>query len=109
MMAAVRPMLSVSGGRLVTMSTPWGRRGWWWTAWSEGGDDWSRYEIPATACPRISPSFLAQERRSLPPTWYAAEYGCAFTDPVDAFFRGEDIAAAIDPSVSPLFGGRDVA
>jgi phage terminase large subunit-like protein len=38
MNAAVRPMLAVSGGRTVAMSTPWGKRGWWWEAWEQGGD-----------------------------------------------------------------------
>ncbi|HSH81232.1 MAG TPA: terminase family protein, partial [Herpetosiphonaceae bacterium] len=33
LMAAVRPMLAVSGGRLVALSTPWGTRGWWYQAW----------------------------------------------------------------------------
>ncbi len=109
MMVAVRPMLSVSGGRLVTMSTPWGKRGWWWQAWDVGGDAWQRFEIPATACPRISPDFLAEERRSLPSMWFASEYECRFVDPVDAFFRSEDIVAAIDPTVRPLFGGSHAA
>src|SRR5215213_6349159 len=43
LMAAVRPMLAVSGGRLVTMSTPWGKRGWWHEEWANGGDGWKRY------------------------------------------------------------------
>ncbi len=30
---AVRPMLAVSGGHLVALSTPWGRRGWFYDAW----------------------------------------------------------------------------
>src|SRR5436190_1727587 len=30
---SVRPMLAVSGGRLVALSTPFGRRGWFWQEW----------------------------------------------------------------------------
>jgi hypothetical protein len=104
LIAAVRPMLAVSGGRLVTMSTPFGKRGWWWQAWSEGGADWTRYEIPATKCPRISPAFLAEERRALPPMWFASEYECQFVEPIDAFFRYRDIEAAASDDVRPLFG-----
>ena len=103
MMAAVRPMLSVSGGRLVTMSTPAGKVGWFWAAWDQGGDDWERVRVPATACPRISPAWLEQERRALPASWFAAEYECEFGDVDDAAFRGEDIAAAFSPEVRPLF------
>lgn len=96
-------MLAVSGGRLVTMSTPWGKRGWWHHAWSDGGDDWERYEVPATACPRIPASFLAQERRALPHLWYASEYECEFVEPDDAVFTYESIQRAFDDGVPPLF------
>jgi len=30
---AVRPMLAVSGGRLICMSTPWGKRGFFYESW----------------------------------------------------------------------------
>lgn len=107
--AAVRPMLAVSGGRLVTMSTPWGKRGWWWEAWEHGGDGWARWEVPATACPRIAPSFLAEERRALPPLVYQSEYDCRFVEREGAVFAHDDIQRALDPTVAPLFGGNDAA
>jgi Terminase large subunit, T4likevirus-type, N-terminal len=103
MEAAVRPMLAVSGGRLVAMSTPWGKRGWWYHAWAEGGEDWQRFEIPATDCPRISPAFLARERRALPQLSYESEYLCQFVEPDDAAFSYESIARAFDSSIIPLF------
>jgi hypothetical protein len=103
LMAAVRPMLAVTGGRLVTMSTPWGRRGWWFHAWEHGGEDWQRFEIPATACPRIPAEFLAAERRALPRLFYRSEYECAFVENEDAAFSYEAIARAFDPTIEPLF------
>src|ERR671921_976219 len=54
---AVRPMLAVSGGSLMMLSTPYGRRGVFYEAWT-GTEDWERYEIPARRCPRISTAFL---------------------------------------------------
>lgn len=62
---AVRPMLAVSGGRLVLMYTPFGKRGHFSEAWQGGGAERQRIEIPATACPRIAPAFLAEERRQM--------------------------------------------
>src|SRR5215204_1806816 len=76
---SVRPMLAVSGGRLVALSTPFGTRGWWYEAW-RGDEPWERYQVPATDCPRISPAFLAEEQRTLGAFWYALEYGCEFID-----------------------------
>jgi hypothetical protein len=75
---AVRPMLAVSGGRLVCLSTPYGKRGFFWEAWAKGGPDWHRIEVPAGQVPRIKPEFLAEERRALGESWFRQEYGCSF-------------------------------
>jgi hypothetical protein len=101
---AVRPMLAVSGGRLVTLSTPFGTRGWWYEAWRSDAP-WRRFEVPAADCPRIPAAFLEEERRALPDWFYQAEYGCRFMDAVDAVFRMADIEAALSADVRPLFGG----
>jgi hypothetical protein len=69
---SVRPMLAVSGGRLIALSTPWGKRGWFFQEWT-GEGDWARFTITAHDCPRISPAFLAEERRSMPAMVYASE------------------------------------
>ena len=68
---ACRPMLAVSGGRLLGMSTPFGTRGWWYEAW-RSREAWERYEVPAEQCPRISPEFLAEEQRTIGEWWYRA-------------------------------------
>jgi hypothetical protein len=91
--AAVRPMLAVSGGQLIALSTPFGRRGWWYEAWEHGGKSWQRVRIPATDCPRISPDFLDEERAALGPWFFDQEYGCEFGDTEAAAFASEDIAA----------------
>ena len=44
---AVRPMLAVSGERLICLSTPYGKRGFFHDAWARDGDDWARIEVPA--------------------------------------------------------------
>src|SRR5262249_16690589 len=54
---AIRPMLAVSGGRIVLLSTPFGKRGFFYKEWSEGGDDWHRVKITARDCPRLSLSW----------------------------------------------------
>ncbi len=99
---AIRPMLAVSKGRLVLMSTPRGKRGHFHEAWREG-DDWHRVEVPATECPRITPEFLEDEWRALGDMWFRQEYMCEFADVVDAVFRMDDIEQAITDEVVPLF------
>ena len=99
---AVRPMLAVSGGRLICLSTPFGKRGFFYDAWVSGGADWKRVEIPAAKVQRISPEFLAEEQRSLGPRWFAQEYCCSFEEVVGAVFADADIQAALDSDLQPM-------
>lgn len=102
---AVRPMLAASGGSLVALSTAFARSGFLYEEWT-GSEPWERVRVTAEMCPRIAPAFLAEERRTLGPRWYAMEYGCEFQDVVAAVFSTDDIRAAVaDASVAPLFGG----
>jgi hypothetical protein len=105
---AVRPMLAVSGGSLVLLSTPWGKRGVFYEEWV-GDGEWDRYEIPATQCPRITPEFLEEERRRLPRRIYLQEYFCAFVETEDQVFSYEDVEAAMTAEVTPLFGAEAAA
>jgi hypothetical protein len=98
---ALRPMLSVSGGQLVALTTPAGKRGWLWEAW-KGAESWHRVKATADRCPRISPEFLAEERRVLGPRWAAQEYDCSFEDLIGALYSGHDIEAMLCPGVEPL-------
>lgn len=100
---SVRPMLAVSGGRLVGLSTPFGKRGWFFDAWTNGAE-WQRVRVTAHDCPRISPSFLADERAALGDWWYRQEYECEFTETVDQLFSYDLVMSAFDEKITPLFG-----
>lgn len=89
--ASVRPMLAVSGGRLVALSTPFGTRGWWYEAWINQEEPWERYRITVEECPRISPEFLAEEQRNVGEWWFRQEYFCEFLDAQSQAFRRDDI------------------
>ena len=103
---AVRPMLAVSGGALIMLTTPYGRRGIFFEEWTNGAG-WERYEVRAEDCPRISPEFLEEERRALPARVYRQEYGCSFEDIEDQVFAYEDVMAAMSEEVAPLIGGGE--
>lgn len=75
---SVRPMLAVSRGRLIALSTPFGRSGWFYDEWI-GTGPWKRIHIPWTQCPRITPEFIAEETRALGQAWVDQEYNCLFT------------------------------
>jgi hypothetical protein len=99
---AVRPMLAVSQGQLVCLSTPFGKRGWFFDEW-HGTGDWQRVRITASECPRIARDFLAEEERSLGPRWYRQEYECSFEDTIDQVFSYESVRRAFSTDVRPLF------
>jgi hypothetical protein len=99
---AVRPMLAVSGGRLIALSTPFGRRGWFFEEW-QGQGRWARVRVEARDCPRITPAFLAEERQALGERWYRQEYECSFEEVIDAVFGYDDVMAACSDA-PPLFG-----
>ncbi|HZU34506.1 MAG TPA: terminase family protein [Gemmataceae bacterium] len=75
---AVNPMLAVSKGRLIALSTPCGKRGFFYNAWARGGATWQRIEIPAERIPRIGAEFLECQRVELGESWYRQEYCCSF-------------------------------
>lgn len=100
---AVRPMLAVSDGALIAMSTPFGKRGWWYREWTDGGEGWHRVQVTARECPRIPPAFLDEERLHMGPWWFAQEYECEFREAEDVVLPRDLVAAAITDSVAPLF------
>lgn len=99
---ASRPFLAVSGGKMVMMSTPYGKRGVFHHEWTEGSG-WERYRVTAEQCPRIPASFLEEERVSLPVWVYRQEYGCEFAETDDQVFGYDLVASSISGDVEPLF------
>ena len=99
---AVRPMLAVSEGELWLMSTPFGKRGFFWEAWEHGGPGWERVRAPATECPRIPKEFLEEERATMSDRWFRQEYLCEFEDVVSGVFGREAVDRAFREDVEAL-------
>jgi hypothetical protein len=95
-------MLAVSGGLLQALSTPFGRRGWFHDAWANGGRGWERVEVTADQCPRITPEFLAEERRALGEEWFRQEFFCRFVEAVGGVFTYERVMDALSEEVETL-------
>jgi len=100
---AMRPVLAVSGGDLWLMSTPNGRRGFFWDVWSRGGPGWTRVSVPATECSRIPAEFLAAERETHTDEWYRQEYLCEFVQEHESLIDRELLEAALTDDFGPLW------
>jgi len=75
--SAVRPMLAVSKGRLILLSTPRGEQGFFYEAWAKS-QNWQKIEVPWQKCPRIDPAFIEEERLEGGNAYVAQEYECKF-------------------------------
>jgi hypothetical protein len=103
LMAGVRPMLAVSGGKLVMLSTPWSRDGFFFREWTEG-EGWHRVEVRAHQVRRITPKFLAEELRVYGPRIFSREYECAFIESEGAAFDFDSVKRAmVAGGEPPLF------
>ena len=97
---SVRPMLAVSNGRHILMSTPFGKQNHFFKIWDQERDLWQWFEIPAEKCPRISPEFLAEEQRTNP--WFEQEYHCVFMDSEGSIFSSDLFRSLANPSVTAM-------
>lgn len=104
--AAVTPMLATTNGRTVAMTTPRGKRGWFYQEYTTGGDGWHRAKVTAHEIPRISPAWLENQRAKIGEWFFRQEYLVEFLEADDALFSYEDIHAAVRDDVAPLFAGR---
>ena len=95
-------MLAVGNGDLWLMSTPNGKRGFFYEEWIHSSD-WLRLQVRGEECPRIPRDFLADERRSLGDLWYRQEYNCEFIDNETQLFSRDTITRALDKDIEPLF------
>jgi len=102
LLQAVRPMLATSNGRLIALTTPAGKRGWFYEAWI-GEGNWHRVKVPASECPRITPEFLAEERAEMGAMRFSEEYELQFVDDDTQAFPTEIISNAFTSSVRPLW------
>jgi hypothetical protein len=94
MQAAIDPMLAVSEGRLIEMSSPNGRRGDFYENWQHG-EGAERIKIVGRQCPRIAAEFLDHQRRKLGPLLFAQEYEGEFIDALSSAFSSELIERAL--------------
>lgn len=123
---AVRPMMAMANTKLIAMSTPFGKRGWWYDEW-KGSPRWEKYHVKApveiVGLNELRPAvdeaewslrraeegvvayysprhydfdFMLDEFESMPDWWFRQEYLGEFMEAEDAVFRVSDIDAAFD-------------
>ena len=102
---AVRPMLAIGGGALWLMSTPFGKRGFFYETWIDENNRWLKIKATGPECARIPKEFLDDERRTLGDRWFRQEYLCEFLSAEDALFDIDLVMSRITAACEPLFPG----
>src|SRR6202521_3205963 len=92
---AMRPSLAATNGDLWLMSTPFGKRGFFWEEWEHGGEEWERVSAKATECGRISGEFLERQRRKMGAAWFGQEFLCEFVDNGSRVFSRDVVERAV--------------
>ena len=98
----VLPMLAVSNGSFVLLSTPRGRRGFFYEEWHKGVD-FERYRITWDQCPRLANSAIVAKARRRGTRYFAQNYETSFLDAVGQLIPQAEIDAAFDNDLKPLF------
>jgi hypothetical protein len=99
---SMRPSIAVSGGDVALISTPLGKRGFFYREFSSGGPQWKRYTVPASQCPRIPKSFLDEELITQGEEYFAQEYECQFIEDGRFLFSDEDCLRRSKTDIQPL-------
>ena len=79
-LTALLPMLVVSGGRLIALSTPMGKRGWFYERWIDDDSTWQRVNAKAIDSPRIDRARLEQQKRDMGERKFSQEFDNVFIE-----------------------------
>jgi hypothetical protein len=96
MFTAISPMMAISKGRFLLLTTPKGRRGVFFDLWTSPDPSWERIQARASECPRYDTEFLESERRLFGEANYRQEYESEFITDEDQLFSAESIDAIFD-------------
>jgi hypothetical protein len=115
----VRPMVAATNGDMIALSTPFGKRGWFFSEWEglgadgkpkkAGTDPWKRTKITALECSRLSAEFLEESRASMGEMFFGQEFMCEYVDTVMGVFPQWAIDRAMSDEVEEMRWGEAFA
>jgi hypothetical protein len=90
---AITPALAITRGNIILLSTPFGKKGYFFRAFSD--PTFTSFHISSEACPRRDDDFLAFEKERMTVLQYAQEYLGEFVDELRQFFPTELIQSCM--------------
>jgi hypothetical protein len=90
----ILPALIATQGEQVLLSTPRGKRGFFFDLY-HSGDDWQRVMVRSDETPRIRQEDLEVFRSTMPEQFFRQEFYCEFLDTEGGLFSYDDVEAAL--------------
>jgi len=90
---AISPMLAITKGKMVLLSTPHGKRGYFYDRFND--PTFKEFHVSSEDCPRRDDDFLKYERERLGKILYCQEYLGMFLDDLTQVFPDELITEAM--------------
>ena len=81
---AITPMLAVTHGNIILLSTPHGKEGFYYDCFQN--EDYSSFHVSSEECERVDKKFLKREKERMTKVQYAQEYLGEFVDELMQFF-----------------------
>ena len=85
--SAITPIISVSHGKMILLSTPHGRKGYYYNCFSD--KDYTSFHVSALDCPRHTKEFLDKAEARMTKVEFATEYLGEFIDELREYFTDE--------------------
>lgn len=92
---ALLPSLIATRGEQLLLSTPRGKRGFFYDLWTSPDDEWFKRSVRSDEVERIRAEDLETFKRAMPEEWFRQEFLCEFLDAQGSLFNVDDIEAAV--------------
>ncbi|MBM3740918.1 MAG: hypothetical protein FJW39_34680 [Acidobacteria bacterium] len=106
---AALPFLAATDGQLWLMSTPNGKRGFFYREWTSADPNWLRIRSTAAHAPHLKQAFLDRQRANCEAGVYLEEYECQFRDAEGQIFAADDIDMAFSVDAGPIPSSHFIA
>ena len=103
LISALRPMLAVSDGRMMLLTTPNGQSGYFYEKWHEQSEVFHKILCRADQCSRIDPKVLEGMRGSMTTAEYAQEFDCQFSAEGTEGIPRETFRKNLRSDIKPMF------
>lgn len=99
--ASVLPMVA-SDGALMALSTPWGRRGWFFELHQDVQNGWEKHKVTCYESGQYTPERIAEMKSTVGSFMFASDYECVFGDTDSQMFGTEIVRACMSDLIVPM-------